>query len=803
MAKIPIILEPGRADGKLTTSNSIFDENKGMFQSEINDIQDTLNSDNPNKPLSAKQGKILKELLNAKVIEVGAVPIDTKPTEGNTTHVVNSDGLAKEFNKCKTTIITTDRIEDGAVTTEKIATSAFDSTLSVSGKIAPADIVGEKLTELKEKTSTIYTDYTEEETDSIEFYDKDTLIHKITPTDADFTNLKKEGKSVAAVGDSYTKNESDEKFLTEHQDISGKADKSDVDVLRSKVSTMTAKTTQISSEELESEEDNIVVVNNEDAVIFRIDRESVHIKKLYVNDKEILPLPEPDKPKETCKVVTTCKIGYAAPSDISLGDTLTEDLLVATNGVLTYNVPTNDTVGMWAVCKCSVSNYNYIVVNSENKVIKVGEKGYTGKDIRTYIDLSDVADAKMVYLLQKARNADVFATCVYYDYNKDNYVIHKGETIEGISTLEENDGVFYKDVINNSVDDKIEIQLGKRVIANSVGFWIKSPNIEETEGDKIGRILITLYDGETTVSLNGTSLLNHILYNGMWSYVKIPTLVSGVFGSRVDRIKLSFTFKSGQSTTSHIPILIKKDITINDFNRPVFLVNFDNMWKSTEDCGAYDYLVDNNIPFSITGKFQGTTTISESSISKLANYYHKGYLDIGLYGNEYTNTAQQQDYMVAKGSSFLKLIENIGNCIDDKSANGYKCTSFGAGIHVCTAKMARALKTCGFKAIRYGNPSGTASVISEDKHGVYLGGLGYYESNGTKHLEFYVNSGTCGGLFAHGISNNPSGESDPSLYLNYNIFKDEVDYAIKERAKGGLLIMNMEQYFDYINSLNI
>ena len=152
MAKIPIILEPGRADGKLTTSNSIFDENKGMFQSEINDIQDTLNSDNPNKPLSAKQGKILKELLNAKVIEVGAVPIDTKPTEGNTTHVVNSDGLAKEFNKCKTTIITTDRIEDGAVTTEKIATSAFDSTFSVSGKIAPADIVGEKLTELKEKT---------------------------------------------------------------------------------------------------------------------------------------------------------------------------------------------------------------------------------------------------------------------------------------------------------------------------------------------------------------------------------------------------------------------------------------------------------------------------------------------------------------------------------------------------------------------------------------------------------------------------------------------------------------------------
>ena len=93
MAKIPIILEPGRADGKLATSSAIFDENKGMFQSEINDIQDTLNSDNPNKPLSAKQGKILKELLDNKVIEAGSIPIDTEPTEGNTTHVVSSDGI--------------------------------------------------------------------------------------------------------------------------------------------------------------------------------------------------------------------------------------------------------------------------------------------------------------------------------------------------------------------------------------------------------------------------------------------------------------------------------------------------------------------------------------------------------------------------------------------------------------------------------------------------------------------------------------------------------------------------------------
>lgn len=69
------------------------------------DIQDTLTSIDADKPLSAQQGKILKELLDSKVIEVGAVPMDSKPTEGNIDNVVTSDGLAKEFNKYNTEIV--------------------------------------------------------------------------------------------------------------------------------------------------------------------------------------------------------------------------------------------------------------------------------------------------------------------------------------------------------------------------------------------------------------------------------------------------------------------------------------------------------------------------------------------------------------------------------------------------------------------------------------------------------------------------------------------------------------------------
>ena len=113
MAKIPIILEPGRADGKLVASDSIFDKNKNKFQNKINqeveerlnDVKDTLNSDSTTTPLSAKQGKVLKELLDSKVIETGSIPIDTEPVAGNINHIINSDGVYNTIANTKSELL--------------------------------------------------------------------------------------------------------------------------------------------------------------------------------------------------------------------------------------------------------------------------------------------------------------------------------------------------------------------------------------------------------------------------------------------------------------------------------------------------------------------------------------------------------------------------------------------------------------------------------------------------------------------------------------------------------------------------
>lgn len=91
-------------------------------------------------------------LPKANLDSAGVMSADDKHTlqeHGNRIAQINT--TLDEHTESINARITTDRIADGAVTSEKIATSAFDSTLSVSGKIAPADVVGVKITELERK----------------------------------------------------------------------------------------------------------------------------------------------------------------------------------------------------------------------------------------------------------------------------------------------------------------------------------------------------------------------------------------------------------------------------------------------------------------------------------------------------------------------------------------------------------------------------------------------------------------------------------------------------------------------------
>ena len=103
----------------------------------------TSNISSLNTDVSALQSKVDENTTSISQINT---ELDNKNDE-----IAQINNTLAEHTESINAKITTDRIEDGAVTSEKIATSAFDSTLSVSGKIAPADVVGERLSELDQK----------------------------------------------------------------------------------------------------------------------------------------------------------------------------------------------------------------------------------------------------------------------------------------------------------------------------------------------------------------------------------------------------------------------------------------------------------------------------------------------------------------------------------------------------------------------------------------------------------------------------------------------------------------------------
>ena len=92
---------------------------------------------------------------NASAINTNANAITHEIARAKAAEQANAQAIAEEkvaiigTDRISDSAVTTDKLSNGAVTSEKISTSAFDSTLSVSGKIAPADVVGGKLSKLE------------------------------------------------------------------------------------------------------------------------------------------------------------------------------------------------------------------------------------------------------------------------------------------------------------------------------------------------------------------------------------------------------------------------------------------------------------------------------------------------------------------------------------------------------------------------------------------------------------------------------------------------------------------------------
>lgn len=128
-------------DKDIETSSSLSELNTKVDTLKSQADTNTSNISSLNTEVSAMQSKVDENTTSISQINNNIADNNKSIAQINTTLEEHTESINAN--------ITTDRIENGAVTSEKIATSAFDNTLSVSGKIAPADVVGEKITELE------------------------------------------------------------------------------------------------------------------------------------------------------------------------------------------------------------------------------------------------------------------------------------------------------------------------------------------------------------------------------------------------------------------------------------------------------------------------------------------------------------------------------------------------------------------------------------------------------------------------------------------------------------------------------
>lgn len=309
---------------------------------------------------------------------------------------------------------------------------------------------------------------------------------------------------------------------------------------------------------------------------------------------------------------------------------------------------------------------------------------------------------------------------------------------------------------------------------NTIGFWV---NMKFFDVLKVSKISINYLQDST--SLFSSEISQDNLRFGEWFFHKVR--VDKAY--TVNNIKLTVTFIEGKD---NIHLEISPFILLNQFSIPTVAINFDHAWKASEDCGLYDKLINNNIPFTITGQFNCEDVTKEKLLNACAN----GLVDLGMYGNEEYSDG---NYEIADASTdYMTAVTNINKCLNKKIEDGIIPVSFGPRGHVITPLVSNIAKNNGFKVIRNLSSGYANNSLFGNKEFLCITTRPFI----TVGLDKIPLSGNCFALFAHGVSSNPSGEEKPSLYYNWTDVERVINTLITMRDDGKIKILNFKQIYD-------
>lgn len=411
---------------------------------------------------------------------------------------------------------------------------------------------------------------------------------------------------------------------------------------------------------------------------------------------------------------------------------------------------------------------SWAVVNENDIVLSCGET----ETQKTGVYIPKISGMKKIYWTNEKGTTSIFKDNEKYEMYSGDKILY---TISEENCTHSNiDGVNYFSCSSNAV-----ITLGvENTYGTSLGIWLHIPY---TDTKYVEKINIETYQNENKVSDRYIDF-RHFEINE-WVFVKI-----NIQDAYINSVKLTVL---GTRDTP-ITVGIKNALVIDQFSKPVVIIDNDSAWQSSDDCGYYDYLINNKIPWTITGTLEN---VNESTKTKLISAYKDGLLDIGLYGNEQYNNIY---YSINDGTpDYQTMQKNMDEVMDKKLDYCDNPISFGARGHNYNPRILRCIKNNGFKIWKTSASNAYSNCKFIDG---FLGiGLatqpmgGWFDSNVSPSV-----GGCTLGLFAHGISVTPSDESNPNLYYSWETVKERLDTLLQMRNRGNVEFMNMAQFYKLV-----
>lgn len=294
-------------------------------------------------------------------------------------------------------------------------------------------------------------------------------------------------------------------------------------------------------------------------------------------------------------------------------------------------------------------------------------------------------------------------------------------------------------------------------------------------------------DGTYSDALPATALNGK--YSTGWNYVKLtPGMLKGL-PTTAAAIYLTITSRDIKTDGEIYGTLYLDSIIFDLRQTPVVCLSLDQLHQESFDNGAYQYLLNSGLPFSLYCRgWDDTSLVSAEWLDWAKNAEYNYGAELGVYGsygeaqgavNGATDYDSAKVNLAASWSAFFKTF-------------GHAPATYAAAQAFTSEFSLRAAKDVGFKIVRGGQLNMLNAYLDKDTVQLPMTSLSYdTDADNIKNkIDNAIKYGYQLNLFTHGAYDTASA----SDYLKLADFKSMIDYLAEQRALGKLKVLTIDDY---------